>query len=314
MADKLQSGNIQAVNSMEAPVFVIGAGRSGTTVFFDLLSNHPDLGFFTNYDDILCDTPLFGMARPLVDNKWWKKIGRRKSWKTVNDYSSLWPRKTEAYRFWRRYAGEEFTRGYLWRARPNEKMAAVIRAKVLRLMRLQRRRVFAAKLTGPGRIGYLRSIFPDARFIHLVRDARAQVHSTLNVGFWKAGGGDLKLWWSSDLPEAYENYLHKAEASGDPLVLAAAQWRSVVGSIRDEARRTLADDEIKEVTYEDFVSDPIATIASVWQWLELQPTSEGLEAIRSYDVRRDANEKWRTEFGSDQQAVLAHWLEGPLAG
>lgn len=294
-----------------APVFVIGAGRSGTTFFFDLLSRHPDLAFFTNYDDILCRTPLFGMARGLVENRHWKKIGRRRNWSTVNDYSSLWPRKTEAYRFWRQYAGENFVRGYVWRERPSAQVQEAIRGKISKLQAKQKRPVFTAKLTGPGRIAYLRSIFPDARFIHLVRDVRAQVHSTLKVGFWKAGEGDSKLWWSHDLPEGYERYLREVEATQDAVALAAAQWRSVVHSIRDEAARILPAADYRECRYEDLVKSPNEHILELWRWMGLRP-GDAEANLRSLPANTSANEKWASALSGDELARIDEWLDRPL--
>lgn len=306
MSNRPKNNNMS--DPLEAPVFVIGAGRSGTTFFFDLLSKHPDFGYFTNYDDVLCNTPLFGMTRRLFENNYWRKVGRRKNWRKVNDYSSLWPRKTEAYRFWERYAGENFTHGYLWRERPDEKTTARIRSKVAHLMRSQHRRVFAAKLTGPGRIGYLRTIFPDARFIHLVRDARAQVCSVLNVGFWQAGGGKTSLWWTSDIPDTMSAFLKEAEASGDHVALAAAQWRSVVMSIREEAANMLAPDDYREVNYEELVRNPVPTILCLWHWLKLAPAPDVANELYTLKALPDANNKWLSELGPEQQAVLANWL------
>lgn len=293
-------------------IFVIGAGRSGTTFFYDLLTMHPDFSFFTNYDDILAGTPFFGFTRRLFENSTWNKLGRRCNWKKINDFGSLWPRKTEAYRFWRRYAGHDFTHGYLWHKRPNDQVAIKIRNKVEMLRRLQRRPGFSAKLTGPGRIEYLQAIFPNAKFIHVVRDARAQVCSVLNVGFWQAGGGGTKLWWTKDLPDSMASYLREAEASGDSLALAAAQWRSVVISIRDEAARLLTADDYREVSYEDFVLNPVATIIELWRWLGLQPATGTLAKLGSIKARTDLNNRWKSEFSLQQQAILAHWLDRQL--
>jgi hypothetical protein len=291
---------------------VIGAGRSGTTFFFDLLSRHPDYGFLTNYDDLLCRTPLFGWARRLFENGCWQKIGRRRDWSRRSDYSSLWPRKTEAYRFWHRYAGDGFVHGYLWRERPTPQVCEAIRAKIMRLMRLQRRQTFAAKLTGPGRIGYLRTVFPGARFVHLAREARAQVFSTMNVGFWKAGGGAAKLWWSNDLPDAFANFLHRAEDSRDSLALATAQWRSVVYSIRDEASRLLPPEDFREIHYEDLIRDPTRTVVDLWNWLGLAPTPAAVEKLGLLPARGGANSKWASGFNEEQLATIRKWLEEPL--
>jgi len=36
-------------DAIERPIFVIGTGRSGTTLFFHLLALHPDLAWFSNF-------------------------------------------------------------------------------------------------------------------------------------------------------------------------------------------------------------------------------------------------------------------------
>lgn len=299
-------------SSLSAPIFVIGAGRSGTTVFFDMLTQHASLGFITNYDDLLKGTPLFGVGRPLFDNHWWHRLGKRTNWTTVRDYASLLPRKTEAYRFWRRYAGEEFVRGYMWDRCSSAEQALAIRAQISWLMQWQRRQMFAAKLTGPGRIAFLRDIFPDARFIHLVRDARAQVHSTLKVGFWRAGEGDRKLWWSHDLPATYSGYLDSAVRSRDPLVLATAQWRTVVESIRIEASRVLPMQDYIELSYEAFVSEAGAAITQIWHRLGIAMREVDVARMSRIQIRRDNNQKWRSDFGLRDQETIAYWLNRPL--
>src|SRR5690606_15394984 len=50
----------------------------------------------------------------------------------------------------------------------------------------KRRGSFVAKITGWPRILYLREVFPDARFVHLVRDGRAVAasFSKMNVDQW----------------------------------------------------------------------------------------------------------------------------------
>lgn len=297
----------------KAPVFIVGAGRSGTTVFFDLFTSHSDFGLFTNYDDLLSSTPFVGLIRRLFDDKGGQCLGQRRDYSCVTDFSSLRPRKTEAYRFWRRYAGPEFVRSYLWSRRPSVTTVARVQGKIDRLCRWQGRERFAAKLTGPGRIGYLREIFPDARFIHIVRDCHSQVHSTLNVGFWKAGGGLERLWWNQDLPGFLEGHLHAAEASGDPVALAAAQWRSVVDSIREESRLVLKPTEYREIAYESFVEEPARCVLELWDWLGLEEDQRAIARLRGFPVRKDANEKWRQAFTDEQKDTLSRWALGPLS-
>jgi hypothetical protein len=52
---------------------------------------------------------------------------------------------------------------------------------IQRILFWQGKERFAAKFTGPGRIAYLRSLFPDARYIHLTREPVA-----LAAAQWRA--------------------------------------------------------------------------------------------------------------------------------
>jgi hypothetical protein len=36
---------------IEKPIFIVGASRSGTTIFYNLLSTHPEICWFSNYTD-----------------------------------------------------------------------------------------------------------------------------------------------------------------------------------------------------------------------------------------------------------------------
>ena len=40
-------------NKIDRPIFIIGVGRSGTTILYNLLSIHPELCWFSRYSDML---------------------------------------------------------------------------------------------------------------------------------------------------------------------------------------------------------------------------------------------------------------------
>jgi len=50
------------------------------------------------------------------------------------------------------------------------------------------------------RIGFLQAIFPDAKFIHIVRDGCAVANSRMNAPFWKGWQG-LNT-WGGQMPRA----------------------------------------------------------------------------------------------------------------
>ena len=116
------------------------------------------------------------------------------------------------------------------------------------------------------RVGYLRSLFPDARFVYLKRDGRAAVSSLLSA--WRSDSGmfpGLDLpgpvriqgvpdnRWRLVAPPGWRQY-----ASGHTLPeVCAFQWSACNTSIMD-GRDGVASDRWAEVTYEAFVDRPRA--------------------------------------------------------
>jgi hypothetical protein len=49
---------------------------------------------------------------------------------------------------------------------------------------VQGKPLFLHKFTGWPRTGFIRAVFPDARFIHIVRDGRAVVASEIRTSWW----------------------------------------------------------------------------------------------------------------------------------
>ena len=295
-------------------VILIGAPRSGTSFSFDLFATHPQVAMPTNHDDLFARTPLFGLFGATYEGP----LGRFKfaehRWETgLARLAHLAPRTTEMFRFWNWAAGARFLRGYLWdvEAAPDE--ARRIRTKLLRLAKLQNRSHLVIKLTGPGRIRYLKSIFPGAFFIHITRRPEAQVASLLKAAFWTEGGGRERIWWRHDIPPEWQDFLARAEKTGSPVALAAAQWASVVGSIQTEAAEVLAPERYIKVGYPELVGDPVGTMAGLWHAVGLDAGSDITARLADFDVRQDNHEKWKTAFSDDELHRLRDWSK-PASG
>jgi hypothetical protein len=132
------------------------------------------------------------------------------------------------------------------------------------------------------------------------------------VGFWNAGKGSSSLWWNHGIPAKYEAYLNAALATGLPLALVAAQWRSVVESIRDEAKEHLPSDDYREISYEDFVSEPLSMMESLWIWLDLPKSDRAIKEVSNFKIETKMDEKWRSDFLTEDQLIIQYWLNLPI--
>jgi hypothetical protein len=71
---------------------------------------------------------------------------------------------------------------------------------VVAQMLTRKRNRLVVKITGWPRIGFLKEIFPDAKFIHILRDGRAVANSYINVPFWWGWRGLANWRWGPLTP------------------------------------------------------------------------------------------------------------------
>ena len=102
----------------------------------------------------------------------------------------------EHYNFWEYITGKriDFSRGFLLDEKATSDEIKRARAFLNKQVKYQGRKRLIMKFTGPGRLEYLTSIFPDALVVNIIREPVATVRSWLEVGFWQRMGID-KLWW-----------------------------------------------------------------------------------------------------------------------
>lgn len=210
------------------------------------------------------------------------------------------PRSEEAYGFWDYYTEVDFSYSFLSGERATDSSAKRIRNTIQKTLWLQGKKRFAAKLTGPGRIHFIRSIFPDALFIHVIRDGRAIVHSLMNVKFWRENGGHDKPYWNW-LPE---NTKALWDAAGrDPIVLASLEWRLIVESIRLESAE-LEKDSYLEVRYEDFISASKETARNILKFCGLAVSPRINRFLTQMKYAQHMNEKYASAMPLDTVATM----------
>ncbi len=283
------------------PIFLVGMGRSGTTVMFEVFAAHPDLAWFSQLFQRLPRFPIVTAFSRAVDWTQWMKKAKSRS-----DEQRPWLEKlrlgpTEAYAVWERYCGEEFLYDYLLGVEATDAERRRLRHLVSSVIRYQGKQRFAAKITGPARLEYLVSIFPDARFVHVIRDGRAVVRSLMQYPYWRDTWRLNRPAWNGGLGDGelgqWEAYNHS------PLALAAIQWRAVVRSARQEAMR-FAPTRYCEIRYEDFVANPHRALDELTTFCDLRPSARPREFLdRRYELR-DMNPRWSAVFDSDELGML----------
>lgn len=151
------------------------------------------------------------------------------------------------------------------------------------------------KLTGWPRIGYLNEIFPDAIFIHLIRDGRDVANSFLKIADWAGWQGK----WGP-LPPEFE--LEWNESGGSYVALAGLYWRLMVHAAQT-AKTQVSENRFTEVRYEDFARDPLGTYKQIADicGLEWNPYFE--ESIKRQKIVYRGG-AWESDLTLHQKALL----------
>jgi hypothetical protein len=298
-----------AADVLDRPIFVIGMPRSGTTVLFEALARHPELGWLSNYCRMYPRAPWVNGLRRLLDNGVVRLHGHKKQYGSASLLNLWLPQPDEAYEFWDAHTGVPFSRAALHGEVCDPDTSAALRAAAERVVVCQGRHRFSAKMTGPARIQFLRSIFPNTVFIHVIRDGRAVVHSLLHVPFWRNKGGLEQPFWSGLLSSADIELWERSMR--DPAVLAGLQWKCVIELTRAEATDT--DGQYVEVRYEDFVTAPHEVISSVLQICNLPETDAVHDNIETGPALRNMNDKFRRDLSPTALQQISSSME-PLLG
>lgn len=128
-------------------------------------------------------------------------------------------------------------------------------------------------------LGLIASVYPDGRFIQIVRDGRDVARSLVEQE------------WGPTTHEA-----------------AALEWRDAIRAAGDS---TLPAGSYREVRYEDLLTDPEPLIADLFDWLGLKTDAANLagavgEAGQIANTGRTAAaaERWRTELTAEEISTI----------
>jgi len=118
-------------------------------------------------------------------------------------------------------------------------------------------------------------LFPEAKYIHLVRDGRDVALSVMG-----------RYWGPKNV------------------YTAARSWKQAVCRV-DRFVETLPPDRVLETTYERLLADPVDTFGRIIEYLDIDDCQGGLLDSIAENLRRDLMktnyDKWRTRFSHKQR-------------
>jgi hypothetical protein len=280
---------------LQKPIIIIGSGRSGTTIMSEIIFQHEDLAWHSNYQEIIVFTPAINLLRHFFNNRFWrlkkfyKYVGVSKNTrqKGQSKFDLVLFNPIERYNFWEYISGKriDFSRGFLMNEKATQEEIKRIRSFLSKQVKYQGKKRLIMKFTGPARLEYLTSVFPDALVVNVVREPVATVRSWLEVGFWQRMGID-KLWWRG----AYtpEEIAYAETIKNKPALITALQYKKLMETTQQEIDKLGLN--IYECRYEDFVKDPKAFIYKMMQFMQLPP-SKNVDAYLENMIVDNRNER-----------------------
>jgi hypothetical protein len=286
-----------ALSGSQDPLFIIGTGRCGSTVFHDLLAYHPQVSWFTRLvNKYPCHPRYNSMLVTLTGLPGAGALIRR----------NVSP--VEGYRMW-----EHHFHGF---AAPCRDLTAAdafpyaiasIR-KMARACVTPSRPRLLLKITGWPRLGFLHAVFPTARFINVIRDGRAVASSLLRVGFWSGFRGPDNWGWG---PLSAGQQARWEKAGRSFAALAALEWEVLMDAYQ-LAKQTVPADHLMEIRYEDLCANPVDVARSAADFAGL-PWSRELERGIAALALKSQNDKWKQGLSPAQQEVLTDCVRHCLA-
>ena len=144
------------------------------------------------------------------------------------------------------------------------------------------------------RMDYLRRIFPDAHFIHVIRDGRAvvssivaQIRSRPRRAKQPLGGFCRPPGW-------------REMRRDDVIEQTALQWQAIVRHVRERGRSLGPD--YREVRYEELCARPRETYRGLFEFAGLRTGEAELAGIPQGPL--EAREGWRERLGAQELATV----------
>lgn len=287
----------------QPPVYILGFGRSGTTHLHNLLSKDERFGVLTNYQASFHPIALVGRGR--LDRIFADKLPSRRPMDNVaisldgpqeeeialvnaTDLAPLhfmsFPRELPAiYDRWVVDLGKDARDLEIWK---RSYLEVLKKATLL----CGGKRLVLKTPTHTGRVRVLTELFPDARFVHIVRNPYRVYQSMRNM-------------YRKILPgQVFQDFEWKAI---DAWTLDA--YRTLMSKYLTE-RKCIPSGHLHEVHYEDLDARPLEVLLELYARLGLGDFEGVRPTLEAYLERLGRFEKNTFDFPADViEAVNEHW-------
>lgn len=278
LAEKLRYGASVAREPInEPPIFIIGFPRSGTTHLHNILTRDPRFGSVTNFQAATATFCLIGRGwvkqlfarvapatRPMDNVKVGMDLPQEEEFAVANTCHMSW---LHHFTFPRR-AKMLFDRFVMMRGLTERELARWDQAFLVTLRKASilsgGRRLVLKSPTNTGRIAQLLRHFPDAKFIHIVRNPYAVLRSVSHL-------------YSKFIP------IHQLQTVSDRAIAdhIIYCYRTMMQNfLKNRAR--IPGDSLVEIRFEDLEKSPVVELERIYAELGLPDFEAARRPIEAY--------------------------------
>ncbi len=276
--EKLRYGSaLDKLQIKEAPIFILGHWRSGTTLLHNLVSQDPRMGYVTTYQSVF---PNFTLS-----SKWlWKNMMKiMMPDKRASDNVELsvdYPQEEEFaigginsysyYNWW--YFPQDYREmfdQYISFESADQQLKDKWKADYKNLVKkslfnLHKEQFVSKNPPHTGRIDTLLEIFPNAKFIHIYRNPIAVFIST-------------KKFFTDTIPPLQFQKFSEQEMEDMILEVYGLLMKKYL-----KDRALLNEKQLIEIRYEQFVKNPLSYMESIYNQLEIVNFKEAQPKFEAY--------------------------------
>ena len=284
-------------------LFIIGCPRSGTTYLLRLLASNQKFGWVSNH--LNNDPENYKVSEDL------SKYGN--TWLTYKKYNRLssngtGPLPVEAWNFWNTHFDYfQWNKKFCELPRnafPNDNSdnsIIKVRNAVNQILDYSNRDYFLSKYTDFPRIQLIKRAFPDAKFVHIVRDGRAVANSYRN----KVVSGNFNTAkeetnWVGSWPKEWQ-YIY-SKMGKNPYAFTLFQWKFFVKEIQKELK-TINSKDFLEINYSDLVCNTTLIAKEILDFAGVD-----MDKSMNYFIKNmpgeNKNKKWKESIQREEKDMI----------
>jgi len=272
-------------------ILVMGAMRSGTTLFMQWLANTGVVAYPTNLLSRFYGAPIIGAKIQLLLTdprfNFRNELGeflQQVDYRSENGKTKGALAPNEFWYFWRRFLADP-NRDVWTDDELRETMdVETLKAELAGVMRVFEKPFAAKGLLFNYNIPFLNSVFDKILFIYIKRDPLMNIQSVLEAR--KRQLGSVEKWYSFEIPEKREIL------NLSPVEQAAAQVACIHRAVEKGFQQVSSERKLF-IKYEDFCSDPCKCFEKIAHKLGIQGTR--IHHAYKGPLKFDAHNKLRLE-------------------